>query len=56
MKNQEVYKGQMENGLKQGPGKYFWPSGDVFQGLYDNDLVKGQFLTFLLSNPHKSNS
>jgi hypothetical protein len=39
MKNGEMYRGPLENEKKQGPGIYYWPNGDKFEGQFEDDKM-----------------
>jgi hypothetical protein len=41
MKNKEIYRGHLQDGLKQGEGAYFWPNGDKYEGNFENDMKSG---------------
>ena len=33
-----AYIGQLKDGLKHGQGNFYWTDGDVFTGIYANDI------------------
>ena len=41
-KNDDVYKGQFDNGCIHGYGKYTWEDGSWYQGQFANDERHGQ--------------
>ena len=44
LKDNVVYKGYMQDGLRHGPGIQKWPNGDRYEGGFENDKTNGQGL------------
>ena len=55
MKNKEIYRGHLQDGLKEGEGTYFWPNGDKYEGNFENDMKSGTGITNIVPIYQKAN-
>lgn len=45
-----IYQGTLENGIKEGIGIFWWPTGSIYIGEWYKDMIHGEGIIMINDN------